>query len=141
MEKPQTLSPEDDIQNGDSSLEAAESGADFEPKDSHTELVQFSKRYSLAGRQKLAEEIREMRFQYFKKEKGNPKRQKNIAEQEKRIETLRGEKDQIEQEVESTEDEIEQKKASLWYKISSMFYKAELEEELGLDPKEKSLRM
>ncbi len=111
----------------------------LEPQDNHSELVDFSKRYSRAGRKEIADEIRELRFQYFKKEKGNPERQETIAGQEKSIEALQKEKDLIEEEIRALEDEVEQQKASLWHKISSMFRKNEIEQELQLDPKKKKL--
>lgn len=117
--------------------EAKKMNTEFEGD--HTELVKFSKRYSLAGRQKLADQIQELRFQYFKKEEGNPERQNTIAEQEDNVEVLKKEKEQIEQEIKDLENEVEQQKARLWYKISSMFRKNELEQELQLDPKKKKL--
>ena len=138
MEKPNSTL-EDNLKKSSPNLEIAVEEENSDSENSHTELVKFSKRYSHAGRQKIAEEIRELRFQYFKKEKGNPERQETVAKQEKSIEVLQKEKEQIEAEIKELEDQIEQQKARLWHRVSSMFRKNEIEQELQLDPKKKKL--
>ncbi len=123
----------------DSNTEPTPENENLSSQDTHSDLVEFSKRYSLSGRQKIADEIRELRFQYFKKEKGNPDRQNLIAEQEKTIETLRQEKEQIEEKIKAGEVEAEKQKAQLWSRISSLFRRNEVEQELGISPEKKKL--
>ncbi len=94
MEKPNSALLEENMKASGSDSEVSGEKEVSEAENSHTELVKFSKRYSHEGRQKIAEEIKELRFQYFKKEKGNPERQKTIDEQEKSIEVLQKEKEQ-----------------------------------------------
>ena len=139
MEKSDSTLSEEVVKQSDPVPEVISDDRNLESKDTHLELSEFSKRYSIAGRKKIAEEIRELRFQYFKKEKGNPERQSVITEQEKSIELLQKEKDEIEEEIKALEDEVEQRKARLWHRISSIFRRMEIEQELHIEPKKKKL--
>ncbi|MFA6463891.1 MAG: hypothetical protein WCV55_02710 [Candidatus Paceibacterota bacterium] len=130
---------EDKEKNSDSNTETDLENENLPSQHTHSDLIEFSKRYSLSGRQKIADEIRELRFQYFKKEKGNPDRQDLITEQEKTTEALQKEKEQIEAEIKEGEIESEKKKAFLWSRISSLFHKNEIEQELGISPEKKKL--
>ncbi len=104
MEKPNSTFLEDNLKNFSQNLEVIADKESSDPENNHTELVKFSKRYFREGRRKIADQIKELRFQYFKKEKGNPERQVTITEQEKSIETLEKEKEQIESEIKELED-------------------------------------
>jgi len=97
----------------------------------------FSKRYSISGRKQLADEIRELRFQYFKKEKGNPERYQSVAEQQEEVEKLEKEKEQIETNILVLEEKVTKQKSRIVSKISDWFRKTELEEDLqiGLETK------
>ena len=103
------------------------------------DVKKFSKRYSRAGRQQLAEHLRELRFQYFKKEAGNLKRLDLVKEKETEIENLREEQGVVEGEIEALEEEVETHKAKLWSKIQEFFRKEHLEQELQIDLKNKKL--
>ncbi len=60
-----------------------------------SEEREFSKRYSISGRKNLADEIKELRFQYFKKEKENPERYQSVEDQREQIEILEKEKNRL----------------------------------------------
>lgn len=107
--------------------------------ESITDLRKFSKRYSIAARQQLANHIRELRFQHFKKQKRNPELLDSVEENKIEVENLRKEQESIESEIEALQKEVEIHKAKLWSKIQEFFRKVQLEQELEIDVKKKKI--
>ena len=122
-----------------SDQEAFESPESISVESTPDDTREFSKRYSRAGRQQLAERIHEFRFQHFKKEEGNPERLDSIKGREAEIENLRKEQEALEEEIEDLEEEVESHKTKLWSKIQEFFRKEQLEQELQIDLKNKKL--
>ena len=103
------------------------------------EAYDFSKEFSKHGREKMAEQIRELRHEYMieipqQNAKLTEKRellagQKEKAEQEfeqkkqtlSEVETKRNEWLSAQEELKKISEEIEKRKASLWYKIERKF--------------------
>jgi len=112
---------------------------DHSLENSQDDLTKFTKRYSKAGRKNIADEIRELRFQHFKKQKSNPERQSSKENQENQIDGLEKERDTEEKEIENLENEVAIQKSKLMYKLTTFFKKTELEKELQIDPKKKKV--
>ena len=69
----------------------------------------------------VADEIRELRFQYFKKEESNPERYKTVEDERREIEKLEEQKRQIEADIVCLEEYIRKYEHLLCYRYQQVY--------------------